>query len=90
MTLTSEQKKHLLIGSGVGALALLLGTTLFGRRSIAAASASAPSRHLPGQEHAPRKRKKRRHDDHGGDNDRGEYGGKKKHKHKLKDHHRGH
>jgi hypothetical protein len=84
MALTSDQKKHLLIGGGVGALALVAGYALLsGRRAHAAA--------LPGghrQHHGHHR--KHAHEDQGQgeethENERGEYG-RKKHKHHHREH----
>lgn len=98
MPLTPEQKKNLLIGGGVGGLALL-GVLLLGRRTADASPrslagpppAQAHGHHAPAQgqarsdHRAPQRHKRRRHDDggerdDGGDNARGEYGRKRKHR----------
>ncbi len=76
MALTRDQKKHLLIGGGVGALALVVGSALFGgRRAIAAPL--LPARHA--EERHEKHRKKRRDREGHEENERGEYGRKKKH-----------
>ena len=89
MAMTEDQKK-LLIGGGVGALALAVGFVIFGGKAAAApAGVQLPQRGQPRfqpQRVSPRdhdrKRKKRRHDD-GGERDervangRGEYVRKK-------------
>lgn len=98
MALTEDQKKYLVLGTVGGAFALFVGSLMFGGKATAApmigppgTGPAAPGRHR-GQ------RTKRRDDDGGGsrgyahdrehdgdqENDRGEYGRKKKH------HHRGH
>ena len=75
MALTSDQKKHLLIGGGVGALALIAGYALLGGRKAFAGA-------LPAGHHAEHHGHRQKHHEGGGEgeNDRGEYG-KKKHKH---------
>lgn len=83
MALTEDQKK-LLIGGGIGALALAVGFGIFGGKA-AAGPGRQPDRSLPPQQGVPsrglaRKRKKRHRDDMRGErdeNDRGEYGQKK-------------
>ena len=82
MALTDDQKK-LLIGGGVGALALAVGFLIFGGKAAAAPAPvfQSPQRGQPPQRFQPsqrvpmrdleRTRKKRRHDD---DNERGERG----------------
>lgn len=80
MALSADQKKHLLIGGGVGALALIAGYALLGGRK--AHAGSLPSGH--GGHHGQHRR--HHHEEQGGqiENERGEYG-HKKHKH----HHHG-
>jgi len=91
--MTSEQKKNLLIGGGVGVLALL-GGLLLGRRTAGASPRTlagpplvqVPVRHPPSQGQVPHRRKRRRHEGgERGDNGRGEYGRKKKHKRHHRD-----
>jgi hypothetical protein len=80
VALTSDQKKHLLIGSGIGALAFFLGSMIFGGRPAAAAPARvAQPRYFPPQVPPQPRRRKRRYDDRDDDNDRGAYGRKRKH-----------
>ena len=76
MALTKDQKKHLVIGGGLGAAALLVGNWLFGsRRAIAAPLLSAHD----GNGHHERKP----HHEDRGDSERGTYG------HGKHDRHRG-
>jgi len=86
--LTEDQKKKLVVGGGVGALALVVGYAIFSGRPAMAAPVQPlfPVQRVPPR--GDRKRKKRRHDDEAergsrgdhGDNGRGEYDRKKKHK----------
>jgi hypothetical protein len=83
MALSQDQKKHLLIGGGVGALAILIGSAFVGSRNAYGSSMHGPGQ-LHGsseQPHQKHRERRRENDDqgNGGDNDRGEYGGKKKH-----------
>lgn len=83
MALTEDQKKNLLIGGGVGALALAVGFVIFGGKAAAAPApvfqspqrGQFPQRFQPSQgiptRGLERTRKKRRHDD---DNERGNRG----------------
>jgi hypothetical protein len=88
MPLTDDQKKHLLIGGGISALALVGGYMLFGRRR--ASAATLPSR---ADERLDRQRRHHRHEQGRPDeideveveNERGEYG--RRHHHR---HHEGH
>ena len=93
MALTEDQKKYLVLGTVGGAFALFVGSLIFGdskataapmlgRPGTGPAAPGAPGHH--GKQHT-----KRRHNDEGDggrdrgdDNDRGEYGRKKKHHHK--------
>jgi len=73
MSLTRDQKKHLLIGGSVGALALAAGYALFSSRAAHAAS-------LPSGRGAGGRHQRHPHEGQGGqaeiqaENDRGEYG----------------
>ena len=80
MALTSDQKKHLLIGGGVGALALIAGYALLGGHKALAGALPAGR----GEHHG--KHGRHHHDAQGQgeeaqENERGEYG-HKKHKHR--------
>ena len=80
MALTDDQKKNLLIGGGVGALALVVGFVFGGKAAAAPAPDQSlqrgqsprfqPPQRVPTRDH-DRKRKKRRPDDGG---ERGERG----------------
>lgn len=84
MPLTGDQKKHLLIGGGVSALALVAGYVIFGRRKRSAASLPG----YPGCADELHDRQRRHHRHEQGrpsefvevDNERGEYG-RKRHRH---------
>jgi hypothetical protein len=78
VALSQDQKKHLLIGGGVGALALLLGSKIFGHKGHAASAHGALQASEPHKKH--RKKHRQSEQDSEGDNDRGEYGRKKHHK----------
>lgn len=77
MALTHDQKR-LLVGGSIGAVVLFFGYKLFGHKRAFLPPGEAHETHEK-HEH----RKKRRHDDDDREeNDRGEYGRKKKHRHK--------
>lgn len=88
MPLTDDQKKHLFIGGGIGALAVAAGYMIFGRRKSSTAA-------LPGYADDRHDRQRRHHRHEQGqpsefvdvevDNERGEYG--RKHHRR---HHEGH
>jgi LPXTG-motif cell wall-anchored protein len=93
MPLTGDQKKHLLIGGGVSALALVAGYLIFGGRK--SRSAGLPGRVESADARHDRRRRHHRHeqgspteiayegDEHArpGDNERGKYGRKRHHHH---------
>jgi hypothetical protein len=86
MPLTGDQKKHLLIGGCVSALAIVAGYMIFGRRKTSAAALpSADVRH-------DRRRRHHRHEQGlpsevvDVENERGEYGRKHHHHHSERDH----
>jgi len=81
MALSPDQKKHLLIGGGVGAI--LVGLAIFGGHK-AVAGPVLPGGH-GGHGHGERGRNPRQDGVGDGENGRGEYGGGKK-----KHHHGGH
>lgn len=80
MALTPEQKKKLLIGGGVGALALVVGFAIFGGGKAAAAPAISvqdprritPPQRIPARDLERRRKKRRRDDDD--NNERGARG----------------
>lgn len=96
MPLSENQKKYIVLGTVGGAFALFVGSLMFGDRKASAtpmlgppgARAAAPGRQDAQPRHHDKHRTRRRHDDEGDgrerdrENDRGEYGGKKKHHHK--------
>lgn len=77
MPLTQDQRKHLLIGGGVGALLGFVGSLFFGGARAVAAPSPVPMRlrQLPSLVSDRRRGEKSRRED--GDM-RGEYGGKKR------------
>jgi len=78
--MTPDAKKYLLIGSGVGALAIFAGSWLLGSRRAFADPKLPGGRRHEGGDH------KRRDRDAHDENQRGEYGRKKKHRHKRHGH----
>jgi hypothetical protein len=91
MALSQDQKKHLLIGGGVGAIAVFLGSMILGGRKASAGPLLPGGGVARGEPHHEA-RKKRREDgreggrENGRENGRGEYGRKKKHHHKEHGH----
>ena len=89
MPLTGDQKKHLLIGGGISALAFVAGYMIFGGRK--AHAASLPGRVESADERHDRRRRHHRHEqghpreDAKVENERGEYG-RKRHHHREHDH----
>lgn len=88
MALSQDQKKHLLIGGGAGALAVFLGSMILGERKAVGAPRFVAQGQMgtPAQRHKKHREKRRQNDDQGNghDNDRGEY--RKKHKVRHGDH----
>jgi len=88
MPLTPDQKKHLLIGGGVGALAAVVGSAIFGGRKD---HAHAAALHLPREAHGEHHRRHASQDPDGqGENERGEYGSRKHRHHHHHERERGH
>jgi LPXTG-motif cell wall-anchored protein len=82
MSLTGDQKKHLLIGGGISALALVAGYMIFGRRKT---SAAALPRGRTDELHDRRRRHHRHEQGHPSEvveveNERGEYGRNRHHR----------
>jgi hypothetical protein len=83
VALSQDQKKHLFIGGGIGALAMLFGSMIFGgRKAVAGPMLRHGGRDDGGHDHEPHKK----HRGNGDGNDRGEYDRKKKHHRKEHGH----
>jgi len=85
MALTGDQKKHLLIGGGVGALAVVVGYVLFGGHRAMAAGLPEPRHEEHREKHHRKHRQEGQGEERSGENGRGEYGSKK-HKHRHGEH----
>lgn len=85
MPLTGDQKKHLLIGGGVSALAIVGGYMIFSRRK--ASAAALPGYASRADERHDRQRRHHRREQGlpsefvEGENERGEYGRERHHRH---------